>query len=505
MKYTRNIAILLLIIVACSGCNNNNYGENIDNTIPEIKSTDNDCNTVNIETNDEKIHICDLEHEHEHSMEDNDYYESYEDTYEGNLQGIYDTLYEMIDDINVLKGTDQYRDEYNTLLTLLMDAVDGHTQKNKKTGDTVYSGNMFSFHYYEQILIKLFENYPNEAAKETALIEFTRYYCYLYAVMWEGSTENLYENDALYNVLFPNTENIITNTEGNKTFINYDGYTGKIAVDQRVTRINQLRGNETVFSETAEIVNYTGTVSVAPVNQYGAVGRTSHVYVSQNRDDSIVNGIYINGNTIMINPDCTSKEFIDMQNQKEIRSVKENYLDSIDNVPNLTVLQVSHCELSDPSRLFAKIPMENINTLDLSNNDLEELDLSSFSSLDSLDLNGNYGLRSIKMPNRKSILYINLRDTSMDSLSFLAEYETVANLDIRTTAVPDLTPLAGKIVYNIDFDADITDYTGLRTIKELRSISIVSGKELSDDLMALVKSIETLQEFYYNYQVVPLS
>lgn len=505
MKYTRSVAILLLTIVACSGCSNHNDSDNIDNIIPEIESTESDCNTDYIEKNVDNIHICDAEHEHEHSLEDDDYYEAYDDTFDGYLQMIYDILYRMIEDVNLLKGTDQYKEEYDTFLSLMMDAVDGHMQKNKLPSATVNVKGAFSYYNYDYMIVNLFEKYPNEAIEETTLIEFTRYFCYMYSVLLQGSTENIYKNDTLYYALFPNTKNIISNKDGIKTLVYYEGYTGDIAVLERADRINSLRGIEDVFSETVEIINYTGTVSVAPVNQYGAVGKTSHIYVSQNRDDSIVDAIYINGNTTMINPDKTSQEFTNMQNQKEIRSVKENYLDSIDNVPYLSILQVSHCELSDTSHLFAKIPMENINTLNLSNNDLEELDLSSFSSLDSLDLNGNYGLRSIKMPKRRSILYLGLRGTAIASLDFLSEYETIANIDIRETAVSDLTSLADKNVYNLDFNADVTDYSGLQYIKDLKSLNIVSSEELSDELLDLIKNIDTINEFYYNYKVVPLS
>ncbi len=506
MKHTRNVAIILLITIVCVGCNNNSY-DDIDNIIPEIESTDDSSHIDKIDTSDDHIHVCDDDHEQEHNhyLEDGYHYETYDDTYKGDLQRIYDILYRMTEDINLLKETDQYKKEYDTFLSLMTDVIDGHTQKNKIPQATVNVKGMFSYYNYDHKIVDLFVKYPNEAADEAALIEFTRYFCYLYAVLLQGSTEGIYKDDTLYYALFPNTNNIISNTAGGKTFVSYEGYTGDIVVLERADRINKLSIKDTVFSDTAEIVNYTGTVSVAPVNQYGAVGRTSHLYVSSSPDDDIITSIYINGNMIMINPDVTSQEYINMRNQKEIRSAKENYLDSIDNVPYLSVLQVSHCELSDTSQLFSKIPMENINTLDLSNNDLEELDLSSFSSLDSLDLNGNIDLRSLKMPNRKSVLYLGLRNTSIDSLDFLSEYETIANIDIRETAVSDLTSLADKNVYNLDFNADITDYSGLCNIKNLKSLNIVSNEKLSDELRDLVKSIGTVSEFYYNYKVVPLS
>jgi len=427
---------------------------------------------------------------------------SYEDTYEGLLQEIYDRLYAFTDDIKAVQGTDGYNSAYDTTLQLADVVLSGKSRINQVPRITSNVKGLIPDYYFDTNIVKLFEKYPEQAKQETDLIEFARHYCYIYSDIGQGSTENLYLNDDFYNAIFPNTQQVFIENSDSGVVIGFEGYNGNLVYVERADRLNRVRHLE-VYEDSISISNYSGTISVAPVNKYGATGRTTQVQVNTINND-IITSLMLSGDHYIINPDLASQEYIELANNAKVRTASPSYLDLIQNTNQLQILQVSYCEITDASALFDKITAETIITLELSNNLLTELELSQFNNLDSLDVRGNTSLASLKMPAKDSILYVNLRDTALMDLSMFASYNKISTLDIRDTKITDLTGLAGKTIYTLDFNADITDYHGLQNIKDLKSLNIISEKALSAELLELVKGIHTITEFLYNNETVAL-
>lgn len=491
---------LLLILVVFSviliGCTNDS--PDIDEKIPTIHESEPNIST----TNDTHTQETTLPHSHEHSQSSPTPHYSYENTYEGQLQKIYDCLFAFTYDIKAAQGTDGYNSAYDTTLSLAEKILKDKVQLNQPQKITSHVKGMIPGYYFDTNIVKLFEKYPEQAKQETDLIEFARHFCYIYSNIELGSTESLYLNDDFYYAVFPNTQQVVIENIDSGVVVGFDGYSGNLVYVERADRINRVRHLE-VYENSISISNYSGTISVAPVNKYGATGRTTQVQINAVNPD-VITTLMISGDYFITNPDWTSKDVLELANNAEVRTTSPNYLDLIQNTNHLQILQVSYCEITDASALLDKITAETIITLELSNNLLTELDLSQFNNLDSLDIRGNASLKSLKMPVKDSILYVNLRDTSLTDLSMFASYNKISTLDIRETKITSLTDLAGKTIYTLDFNADTTDYHGLQNIKELKSLNIISEKALSSELLELVKGIPSITEFLYNNETVAL-
>ncbi len=488
------LVVFSVILISCT-----NDSNDIDEKIPAMHESESDISASNDNHTQETPPL----HNHEHSLSSPPpHASSYENTYEGLLQAIYDRLYAWIDDIKAAQGKDGYNSTYDKTIELAEAVLEGKTRLNQVTPIISNVNGVIPDYYFNLDIVELFEKYPAQAKEETELIELTRHYCHIYSNIMEGSTEKLYQNDDLYYTIFPHTQQIQIKESDSSVVIGFEGYIGKLVYVERSDRINRVRNLE-VYENSISISNYSGTISIAPVNKYGATGRTTQVQINTVNPE-VITSLMISGNYFITNPDLASQEYIELANNTKVRTDSPNYLDLIQNTDQLQILQVSYCEITDANALFDKITAEPITTLELSNNFIPKLDLTKFIYLDSLDVRGNASLASLKMPEKDSILYVNLRDTALTDLSMFASYNKISALDIRDTKITDLTGLAGKTIYTLDFNADITDYHGLLNIKDLKSLNIISEKALSAELLELVKEIPTITEFLYNNETVAL-
>jgi len=485
-------AVFSMILIGCT-----QDPVNIDEKIPSLPDTQVSANAVS--TSDDTDNAVS-------TSDDTDPVETtppprYENTYEGKLQQIYDDLFAFTRDIKAAQGSEGYNKAYDTALSLAEKVLKGKEEFIEQTETTSNIKGVIAT-YFEIYIVRLFEQYPEQAKKETDLIEFARYFCYIYTNVELASAERMYQNDDFYYTLFPNTDELVIENTDSGVKVSYAGYSGDLVYLERADRLNRVR-HYTIHKDSFIVTNYSGPISVAPVNQYGATGRTTQVQINALNPD-IITRLLISGDYFMTNPVGSSQAYLEAANNKKVRTASPHYLELIQNVDGLEYLQIYYCEITDADALFDKIPVESIGTLDLSNNLLTELDLTSFTSLGSLELWGNTSLASLKLPVRKSILYVGLRDTGITDLSMFASYDLINNLDIRGTKITSLAPLADKTIYTLRFDADTTDYHGLEKIEGLRRLSIISEKPLSDELLEIVKGIPTITEVTHNGKPVAL-
>ena len=376
---------------------------------------------------------------------------AYEDTYEGQMQKIYDFLYVYTAEIEAAREKDGYNTAYDTSLSLAQTVLDGKACLNAYPLSTYFVDGLVLFQG-EDAVLDLFSQYPGQAAEETALIEFLRQYLYIETVIANFSTETLYENDALYEALFPNIGALTAEPDGADVRLRFDGWNGGMVYVERADRLNQV-WDCAVYPDFITVSDYTGVVSIAPVNAYGATGRTAQIEVAAGDGSG-------------------------------------------------RILQICNCGISDADALLAKINAPKIQTLEISFTEVNALDLSDFEKLDSLYLYADTALETLILPEKTSMTSAALCDTALTDLSMFAAYEEIGSLDIRNTHIPNLDALAGKTVQILSFDADLTDYHGLSAIEGLRSLSIESEQALSSELLEFVKGLPALKTFSYNDESV---
>ena len=378
---------------------------------------------------------------------------AYEDTYEGQLQEIYDFLYVYTAEIEAAREKDGYNTAYDTSLALAKTVLDGKACLNEYPLSTYFVDGLVLFQG-ENAVQELFTQYPGQAAEENALIEFLRQYLYIETVIANFSTETLYENDALYEALFPDTGALTAEQVGEDVRLRFDGWDGGMVYVERADRLNQV-WDCAVYPDFITVSDYTGIVSAAPVNAYGATGRTAQIEVAAGDGSG-------------------------------------------------RILQICNCGISDTDALLAKINAPKIRTLEISYTEVNALDLSDFAKLDSLYLYADTALETLILPEKTSMTSAALCETALTDLSMFASYEKIGSLDIRDTKIANLDALAGKTVQILSFDADLTDYHGLSAIEGLRSLNIESEQALSSGLLEFVKDIPSLQLFSYNGEPVTL-
>ncbi|MCQ2432632.1 MAG: hypothetical protein MJ175_08530 [Clostridia bacterium] len=422
-------------------------------------------------------------------------------TFDDQMRNIYGILNAYIRTVNAVSWEKEYLPVYSESVQLAMNVLNENTQTIFSTNPVYRMDHFVAIGNFEEIFAKLFKEYPEQAKRETALIEFLRQYCYIYQMIGQFSLENFYQNEEVYDALFPGTKKIITEYHGGDVSIGYEGYHGTIAYVKRDNQINSFHSSLDLCEDAVIISNYDGIVSIVPVNQYGAVGRTSKISVSCRVPDA-VHTIVVSGNHCLINPDISSEEFIAVLNNKADRTSDKNWIDDIGNTQYLESLIINHCQMTDAEELFHRITKPRIEALDLSENLLKEIDLTDFIGLYTLELNGNPELSKVTLPDKRSIVRVSLRNTAVDNLEMFDTYGAINALDITNTKIPDLTALTGKIIHQLSFSADATDYHALSGISGINSLDITSERELPDDLMEIVKSIPNLRYFYYNNEPV---
>ncbi len=475
-KYYIILMYLLVITLLLIGCESKN-NEDID--IPTISQT--------------------LENDHEISVIE------YEDSYEGKLQYIIDYLHRISEDIDNLADSGINTEEHKIIKNLVDNAIGNREIKYEHETIVIENDLKLNTYMLDSYIIDFFNQYPDETSKETNIVEFMKYICYWFQ-KYHMDSDLIYENEKFYNMLFPNTDKPEkTINEDGSINIFFKDYQGKLAIHRgnRNIRFDQIGNADVKVYENNAVINfgYYGNISVAPLNEYGAVGKTSILYIENTSGVSLADLAFIMGESVYIGKNSSTEEInAVIQNFKETKN-SENYLTFLKGHPSLVTLLINYCGLQDINKLVDVITEEGIQYLDLSFNDLlGTVDFSGFTNIISLSLPINHNLEEIILPeNCSSLMDLNIAETKIKNLDFLTNVKKISQLWIEKTNITSLSQLAGKEIKTLSFTIEGMDYSAISEISGLKQLYLHANKiEIDEEFLQMVKEIKTLETIYCN-------
>lgn len=404
--------------------------------------------------------------------------------YAGDLQYILDYLHRMRDDIDALAASGIDNEAHRALRALLEDAIAGRERLSVPNPISRQNNRLVCQYTVPRDICAFFADYPIEAVEESGMVALMGWFC-ADAQANGSKTDNIYANDVLYSLLFPGAdEPQVTVTSDGNTVIDYPGYTGEIMVSYpsyAVWRYDGSNPDMLRYSLPATLRrNHVGTISVAPINRWGAVGKISQIDLSANEW-------------------TLSEEF------RLFTPTAETDVKTMLKGKKLVSLRIQRCALTNIDPLFAEIDESQLYMLDLNVNALSgEADLRACRELRHLWLANNPDLTSILLPDgitKMNNLLISL--TAVDSLEFVRGMECIHTLSVDRTKISTLDPLRGIHISALSFSPEITDFSALSEIKSLISITVRGNStDWADKIAPFIVNCDTLERIIYDDKTV---
>ncbi len=308
-------------------------------------------------------------------------------------------------------------------------------------------------------------------------------------------------DDELYESLFPDCGEL-TYEDGALAF---EGWDGELLVSYSALELQFADESDATVERGAQPFelkrSHIGTVSAAPIHESGAVGRTSRVNVKLPGEAATM--AIIQGEAAYVGNDRDAYNAV-ISSRGKADSDAHIY-ELLAGQDELRELSISYCGLTDIGRLEESLDTAKLESLSLTFNALEgEIDLSGFESLGYIFLDQNPELTEVILPDNSYIEVVSLAFTKVSSLDFLAGVDKLLTLDIKETAVTDLSPLAGKSVHTLSLSPEC-DFTGLAEIEGLVRLYVAGNHADCEALEAFAREQTEIEAIHFADEVVKLS